>query len=66
MDFPRCSRQLGPRDNQVKRHPNLVSYEELSESIKQLDGDAVLQVLTLIKELNWVIAVDVEGANFQR
>ena len=47
--------QLGPRDNQAKKHPNMVPYEELPEQIKQLDRDAVLQVIALMKESNWVL-----------
>jgi len=36
------------RCNKRKLHPNLVPYDELTEPIKQLDRDAVLQMVEIL------------------
>ena len=44
------------RDNKRKHHPNLVPYDELTEPIKQLDRDSVLQMLEILSLEGYVIA----------
>jgi hypothetical protein len=44
------------RDNKRKYHPNLVPYDELTEPIKQLDRDSVLQMIAILDSEGYVIA----------
>jgi hypothetical protein len=44
------------RDNKRKYHPNLVPYDELTEPIKQLDRDSVLQMVEILNSEGYVIA----------
>jgi hypothetical protein len=44
------------RDNQRKYHPHLVPYVELTETIKQLDRDSVLQMIEILDSEGYVIA----------
>jgi hypothetical protein len=44
------------RDNKRKYHPNLVPYDELTEPIKQLDRDSVLQMVEILNGEGYVIA----------
>ena len=44
------------RDNKRKHHPNLVPYDELTEPIKQLDRDSVLQMVEILSLEGYVIA----------
>jgi hypothetical protein len=44
------------RDNKRKYHPNLVPYDELTEPIKQLDRDSVLQMIEILDSEGYVIA----------
>jgi hypothetical protein len=44
------------RNNQRKFHPNLVPYVELTETIKQLDRDSVLQMIEILDSEGYVIA----------
>ena len=49
----------GPvRDNPSKIHPNMVPYDELSEPIKQLDRDSVLQMVDILAREGMVIVRD--------
>lgn len=43
------------RDNQRKFHPNLVPYDELTEPIKQLDRDSVLQMVEILDGEGYVM-----------
>lgn len=43
------------RDNTAKVHPNMVPYEELTEPIKQLDRDSVLQMVEILAQEGLVI-----------
>jgi hypothetical protein len=43
------------RDNQRKFHPNLVPYDELTEPIKQLDRDSVLQMIAILDREGFVM-----------
>ena len=43
------------RDNQLKFHPNLVPYDELTEPIKQLDRDSVLQMIEILDREGFVM-----------
>jgi hypothetical protein len=43
------------RDNQRKFHPNLVPYDELTEPIKQLDRDSVLQMIEILDREGYVM-----------
>ncbi len=48
--------QVGPvRDNARKIHPNMVPYDELTEPIKQLDRDSVLQMMDVLAREGQVI-----------
>lgn len=44
------------RDNKRKFHPNLVPYEELTEPIKQLDRNSVLQMIEILDNEGYVIS----------
>ena len=44
------------RDNKRKFHPNLVPYKELTEPIKQLDRDSVLQMIEILDNEGLTIA----------
>ena len=44
------------RDNKRKHHPNLVPYDELTEPIKQLDRDSVLQMIEILDSEGYVIS----------
>ena len=43
------------RDNQRKFHPNLVPYDDLTEPIKQLDRDSVLQMIEILDGEGYVL-----------
>lgn len=47
---------LGPkRDDTLKQHPCLVSYEELPESEKDYDRHTAIETLKLIIKLGWKV-----------
>ncbi len=46
----------GPsRDDEAKRHPNLVPYDELSEKDKDLDRGTAMETLKAVLALGYVI-----------
>lgn len=44
------------RDNERKVHPDMVPYEFLSDAIKQLDRDKVMDMITALSDLGYVLA----------
>ena len=44
------------RDNKRKHHLNLVPYDELTETIKQLDRDSVFQMIEILDSEGYVIS----------
>jgi hypothetical protein len=49
--------QYGPvRDDQLKTHPGLVPYDELSESEKDYDRQTSMETLRLITSLGFEIS----------
>jgi hypothetical protein len=52
----------GPvRDNKRKLHPNLVPYDKLTERVKQLDRDSVLQMVEILSAEGLVITRSAPG-----
>ena len=45
------------RDNARKVHPDLVPYGQLSEPVKQLDRDMVLEMVAAFRARGWVMAI---------
>lgn len=43
------------RDNALKKHPNLVGYEDLTEEDKQYDRDTSIETLKLIQALGYIL-----------
>jgi len=43
---------LGPRHDPSKRHPNLVTYQELDEPTKQYDRDQILGTGNMLRALS--------------
>ena len=53
------------RDNKRKHHPNLVPYDELTEPIKQLDRESVLQMIEILDSEGYVVVFGQQlGDNF--
>lgn len=47
--------KLGPRNDATKHHDNLVTYDELSEKIKDYDRDTVRKMPNELAKMGWLI-----------
>ena len=43
--------ELGARDDTAKKHPDLISYDDLSDATKQYDRDQVRGIIDLVKKI---------------